>query len=130
MKNKMNSNLKTSTIEELSPIAEPTAASTPEGIADTSSTSLRRSLRIKQPKIPCACCTTGMHVRCYTNVEGRRPIHSPRAVRRSLKRTPRVNATAAVERFSSARNNAGLKRNLDYIKRRRPLFKGGSERKV
>ncbi|KAH8377722.1 hypothetical protein KR093_006813 [Drosophila rubida] len=124
-----------SSADESTPGAQPAATSTPEQSADNS-TSLRRSQRLKATRVPCDCCTTGMHVRCYTSITGRRPLHTSRtsAVRRSLqaKRMPRINATEAVERPASARsrNNSGSStRNTRSIKRRRPLFESPEARR-
>ncbi|XP_060661646.1 uncharacterized protein LOC132795147 [Drosophila nasuta] len=110
--------------------------------AETSLT-LRRSPRVKRPRIPCDCCTTGMHVRTFTNIMGRRPLHTPRATaaQRSVKRkrVSQINPTTpaetgAVERPSTRtprdRNNVGVPKRLRSIRRRRPIFTAATGRRV
>ncbi|XP_051858403.1 uncharacterized protein LOC117565081 isoform X1 [Drosophila albomicans] len=114
--------------------------------AETSLT-LRRSPRVKRPRIPCDCCTTGMHVRTFTNIMGRRPLHTPRATaaQRSVKRkrvsqinpTPLAEAGALAEAVESPstqtprdRNNVGVPKRLRSIRRRRPIFTAATGRRV
>ncbi|XP_062135869.1 uncharacterized protein LOC133845417 isoform X2 [Drosophila sulfurigaster albostrigata] len=111
------------------------------------SLSLRRSPRVKRPRIPCGCCTTGMHVRTFTNIMGRRPLHTPSATaaQRSVKRkrVSRINPTTpaetgaeaeAIERPSTQtprdRNNVGVSKRLGSIGRRRPIFAAATGRRV
>ncbi|KAL7740916.1 hypothetical protein ACLKA6_014076 [Drosophila palustris] len=82
------------TVDEISSDAQPVASSTPEN--EQSLSALRRSCRKKPSRAPCTDHQTGIRVRCFTNITGRRPIHTPRESksRGSLRNTRKSRGSA------------------------------------